>query len=219
MPLLDGTTGTAEAIGAVNTIWYEGGRLLGDNTDAYGFLTNLDRSARGWDDHRRTALVLGAGGAALAIIHALRQRGFGEIRIANRTVERAQAIARRFGEPCRAMPLTADPELYRGADLVVNTTSLTMSGAGDAGGWPGLEALGEQATVTDIVYVPLKTSLLAAAEERGLRTVDGLGMLLHQAVPGFERWFGIRPEVTDALRARIVADLEIGCVKRQGSDG
>lgn len=205
--LLDRLTETAATIGAVNTVWREGERLIGDNTDAYGFAANLDEYAPGWDRRAERAVVLGAGGAALAIVHALIGRGFGAIDIANRTPERAAMLADRFGKPCRAVALD-DPDLYRNADLLVNTTSLTMGETDGDRQWPGLEQLADDAAVTDIVYTPLKTSLLSAAERHGFRTVDGLGMLLHQAVPGFERWFGVRPAVTQVLRAKIVADLD-----------
>lgn len=196
----------AEAIGAVNTIWLEEGALVGSNTDAYGFAANLDERAPGWD-RGGTALVLGAGGASRAIVHALRTRGFGDIRIVNRTLERARELALAF-EGATAHPLDAADELARDADLVVNTTSLGMHGESTL---PiDVERLPDRALVTDIVYVPLETPLLAAARRRGLATADGLGMLLHQAVPGFERWFGKRPEVTPELRAMIVADIESG---------
>ncbi len=204
---LDRLTDTARTIGAVNTVWREGGRLIGDNTDTYGFAANLDEHAPDWDRAGGRALVLGAGGAALAIVHALIERGFAAVNIANRTPDRAQRLADRFGGPCRAVALD-DPDLYRDANLVVNTTSLTMGEQMDERPWPGLERLADGATVTDIVYTPLKTSLLNAAERQGFRTVDGLGMLLHQAVPGFERWFGVRPAVTPALREQLVADLD-----------
>ncbi|MCP1199104.1 shikimate dehydrogenase [Notoacmeibacter sp. MSK16QG-6] len=205
---LDCLTGTAEVIGAVNTVWREGDRLIGDNTDAYGFCANLNAEAPNWDRNGGRALVLGAGGAALAIVHALIERGFGQIDIANRTAERANRLAQHFGERCRAVAFTDEPSLYDGADFVANTTTLTMGEGADGRRWPGLDRLTEGATVTDIVYTPLQTSLLAAAKRHGYRTVDGLGMLLYQAVPGFERWFGVRPEVTGSLRAKLIADLE-----------
>lgn len=194
----------ADVIGAVNTVWLEDGRLHGSNTDAYGFAANLDDRAPGWY-RGETALVLGAGGAARAVLHALRERGFSDIRVVNRTVERAQELARAFGG-VTAHSLSAADELAGDADLVVNTTSLGMHGESELA--VNVERLPDNALVTDIVYVPLETPLLAAARGRGLATVDGLGMLLHQAVPGFERWFGKRPTVTPELRATIVADIE-----------
>lgn len=195
----------AEQIGAVNTLWFEDGVLWGGNTDAYGFAANLDHLAPGWAKGD-VAVVLGAGGASRAIIHALKQRGFNDIRIVNRTVARAEQLADQFGTGITAHPQTATPELLGDASLLVNTTALGMHGneglPADPATLPG------HAIVTDIVYVPLETPLLTAAKARGLKTVDGLGMLLHQAVPGFERWFGRRPEVTAELRNLIVADMD-----------
>ena len=205
---VDELTATAETIGAVNTIWRDGDCIIGDNTDAYGFLANLDQSAPGWDESRDAALVLGAGGAANAIVHALIERGFSDIRIANRTPERAEALAGHFGNPCRAVSWGNEAALYEEVTLMVNTSAITMGEGAGQRKWPGLDRLPGEATVTDIVYTPLMTSLLSEANKRGLRQVDGLGMLLHQAVPGFERWFGRRPKVTDALRNRIIADLD-----------
>lgn len=198
----------AEDIGAVNTLWFEDGRLRGGNTDAYGFAANLDDRAPGWDARASTAVVLGAGGAARAVLYALKQRGFSDIRMANRTVDRAADLARHFGPTFSAHRFEAVPELLSDAAIVINTTSLGMHG--DESSPPDLANLPDQALVTDIVYVPLETPLLAAARRRGLKTVDGLGMLLHQATPGFERWFGVQPEVTPELRDLIVADMAHG---------
>jgi shikimate dehydrogenase len=195
----------AEEIGAVNTVWLEEGIVVGTNTDAYGFAANLDDCAPGWD-RRGPALVLGAGGAARAVIFALRQRGMTDIRLVNRTVERARDLSDRFGDGVSAHSWAALPELAADAGLLVNTTSLGMAGGESAA--VEMERLPHDAIVTDIVYVPRVTPLLAAARRRGLATVDGLGMLLHQAVPGFERWFGRRPTVSAALRERVVADLD-----------
>ncbi|HWK63885.1 MAG TPA: shikimate dehydrogenase [Rhizobiaceae bacterium] len=195
----------AEAIGAVNTVWFEDGQLHGGNTDAYGFAANLDERAPGWE-RGRSAVVVGAGGAARAVIHALTERSIGDIRVANRTAGRAAELAARFGARVSAHAMGALPEICADADLLINTTSLGM--AGDMGLSADPAWLPGHAIVTDLVYVPLRTPLLAAAAARGLKTVDGLGMLLHQAVPGFERWFGRRPDVTQALRDRIVADLD-----------
>lgn len=195
----------AQAIGAVNTLWLEDGVLCGGNTDAHGFAANLDQQAPRWRQ-ARSALVLGAGGAARAIVFALKEAGLGDIRIVNRTVARAEELAGRFGAGVSAHGWEAAAELAADAGLLVNTSSLGMAGKEplpfDVSLLPG------EAVVNDIVYVPLETPLLAAARRRGLAAVDGLGMLLHQAAPGFERWFGVRPEVTPALRAEIVADLE-----------
>lgn len=195
----------AEAIGAVNTLWFEDGRLIGGNTDAYGFAANLDAVVPGWEKGD-IATVLGAGGAARAIVHALRQRGIREIRVVNRTVARAEELVRRIAGPASAHGWQALPELLADSTLLVNTTSLGMENTDEPS--IDLAPLPNNAIVTDIVYVPLTTPLLTDAARRGLRTVDGLGMLLHQAVPGFERWFGIRPEVTHSLREVVVADLE-----------
>jgi shikimate dehydrogenase len=195
----------AEEIGAVNTLWFDDGILCGGNTDAHGFAANLDEYAPGWAGNG-AAVVLGAGGAARAIIHSLKTRGVKDIRIVNRTLSRAQELAHRFGAGVSAHGMVATDELLGDASLLINTTALGMHGneglAADPARLPG------HAIVTDIVYVPLETPLLAAARQRGLKTVDGLGMLLHQAVPGFEHWFGMRPQVTPALREMIVADLE-----------
>jgi shikimate dehydrogenase len=190
----------AEAIGAVNTLWFERGRLTGSNTDAFGFAANLDSEAKGWD-RLGPAVVIGAGGAARAIVWALLQRNIDDIRIVNRTAERAEELAAAF-RPARAFAFKALPSVLEGAGLIVNASTLGM------GGQPPLEinlsAVGKQAVVCDIVYHPLETGLLAQARTRGLIAVDGLGMLLYQAVPGFERWFGVRPEVTPALRSAVL---------------
>ncbi len=199
-------TPSAQKLRAVNTLWHENGVLHGDNTDVYGFLANLDQAESGWDRHVKKAVVLGAGGAARAIVSGLQGRGITQIHIVNRTLARAQEIASDLGAHKSATPWSDLPEILRGADFLVNTTSLGMKGQ------PPLEVdisqLAPGALVTDIVYVPLKTQLLQQAEQHGYRTVDGLGMLLHQAVPGFERWFGVRPTVTDELRQLIISDLE-----------
>lgn len=195
----------AEQIGAVNTLWFEDGDLVGGNTDAEGLAANLDAFEPDWAK-ATVALVIGAGGASRAVIHALQQRGIKDIRVVNRTVARAVELADRFGDGVTAHG-TADMQSLAGdAGLVVNTTALGMDGDTQLPVSPDL--LPDHAIVTDIVYVPLETPLLAAARRRGLRTVDGLGMLLHQAVPGFEHWFGRRPEVTAELRQLIIADME-----------
>ena len=194
----------AEEIGAVNTLWFRDDALWGGNTDAYGFAANLDANGPGWDKGR-VALVLGAGGASRAIVYALKQRGFSDIRIVNRTLGRAQELADRFGKGVSAHSWAAVPELTRDADLIVNTTSLGMEGKDALE--IDLASAKPDALVTDIVYVPLETPLLHAARACGLKTVDGLGMLLHQAVPGFEHWFGKRPEVTAELRDLVLADM------------
>lgn len=204
LKLADSVDPVAEAIGAANTLWVEEGRIFATNTDETGFLANLDASAPGWDNCD-TAIVLGAGGASRAILHGLRERGLKQIHVVNRTVERARELADRFGGPISAHGLEALDELLVDAGLFVNTSSLGM----ENGDVPKLafSRMLPTAVVTDIVYVPLKTPFMQAAEGFGLKTVDGLGMLLHQAVPGFERWFGTRPEVTEELRDLVLADI------------
>ena len=195
----------ASALGAVNTIFFEDGHLVGANTDAPGFLANLDERDPSFRDRNGPAIVLGAGGAARAVIWSLIQRGFAPIHVVNRTRVRAEALAERFGETVRAAGWEDLAGLLPDAALLVNTTSLGMQG--EAPLEIDLEAAADDLLVTDIVYIPLETPLLALARARGLSTVDGLGMLLHQAAPGFERWFGRRPEVTEELRALILADM------------
>ena len=194
----------ASQIGAVNTLWFEDGTLWGGNTDSEGFAANLDARAPGWQ-RADVAVVLGAGGAARAVIHALAGRGIKDIRVLNRTLSRAAELADRFGAGVTAHPLDGARDAVRDAALVVNTTALGMHH--DAGLPMDPDLLPDDTIVTDIVYVPLETPFLAAARRRGLKTVDGLGMLLHQAAPGFERWFGRRPEVTEELRDIIIADV------------
>jgi shikimate dehydrogenase len=197
-------------IGAVNTLTTAPAagsqRLIhGTNTDYYGFLANLDQAAPGWSEHRGPAIVLGAGGAARAVATALAARAFEPIHILNRTPDKAVALAAALAGPLLGAGLDSFARLAPTAALVVNTTSVGMHGTAFAG--LPLEALPRTTLVTDLVYVPLETPLLAAARARGLTTVDGLGMLLHQAVPGFEAWFGVRPEVTPALRRAVEATL------------
>ena len=203
--LADRPDALSEELGAANTLWREEGCVHATNTDGRGFLANLDAGAPGWDTVG-SAVILGAGGASRAIIQAVRDRGVGEIHVVNRTVARAQELADRFGPRIHAHPMEALAEVSKGAGLFVNTTSLGMDGktAPDFDFSP----LGPGAVVTDIVYVPLVTSILKQAAEQGFATVDSLGMLLHQAVPGFEKWFGVRPVVDEALRRLILADME-----------
>lgn len=203
--LISNKDAAAERIGAANTIWFEDGKIKAGNTDSYGFSANLDEYAPQWRDGKH-AVVLGAGGASRAIIHALQNADFDRIDILNRTVSRAEDLAEHFGKGCTGNSLHSLSDNIDGADLLVNTTSLGMVGK-DNGTIPDLKYLKKDAVVTDIVYTPLKTPLLLAAEAKGNPIVDGLGMLLHQAVPGFERWFGIRPEVTQELRKHILALL------------
>jgi shikimate dehydrogenase len=194
----------ARAVGAANTLWYEDGKLRSTNTDIEGFINNLDACAPGWDA-AEDALVLGAGGSARAVVFGLIERGIKRVHLANRTIARARALADQFGAGVHPVAWDAIDDLLPRAGLLVNTTSLGMHGQPllelDAGRLP------PHAVVTDLVYVPLQTPLLAAAQVQRLRTADGLGMLLHQAVRGFELWFGRRPEVTPELRALVEADL------------
>lgn len=208
---VDRRTERARRLKAVNTLWIEDGLLWGDNTDVLGFMAHLDGSlgAR-WESEVGTALVLGAGGAARAVMAGLLARPLERILIANRTLRRAAKLAEEFTTPGapRLVPLAWDriEAALDDAELLVNTTSLGMAGQPVLS--LDLAAMPDRAAVADIVYVPLKTPLLAAAEARGLRTVDGLGMLLHQAAPGFARWFGVTPRVTPELRDLIVRDIE-----------
>ena len=196
----------ARAIGAANTLWFDqAGRLCASNTDAYGFITNLNEQAPNWNEARRPVMVLGAGGAARAILHGLLTEGVTRILLANRTRGRAEALAQAFGPAVEAIDWQDRNRALSGCGLLVNATSLGMTGKDPLD--IDLAALPKDAVVADIVYSPLETPLLAAARARGNRVVDGLGMLLHQAVPGFERWFGVRPEVTAALRAHVAASL------------
>ena len=196
----------AEAIGAVNTLWFEGDCLVGGNTDAYGFAANLDERLAGWQD-AESALVLGAGGAARAVVHALREAGIGRIAIVNRSEDRARDVAAAFGPSVSGHGLGEEAALIAACDLLVNTRPSEKAGSDGSGTIPDLTALSDHALVTDIVYVPIETAFLTTARARGLRSADGLGMLLHQAVPGFERWFGRRPVVGTDLRAMLERDI------------
>ena len=195
----------ARAVGAANTLWLDGGRLRSTNTDVEGFTVNLDDAVPGWAQRSGEAVVLGAGGSARAVVYGLIERGIGRINIVNRTIDRADELRRRFGAAVQPADWSALPGLLARASLLVNTTSLGMTGQPPL---PiDLGPLSAHAVVTDLVYVPLKPSLLAAAEAQGLATADGLGMLLHQAVRGFELWFGVRPQVTAELRRLVETDL------------
>jgi shikimate dehydrogenase len=196
----------AIAIGAANTLWLDAeGALHVSNTDAYGFMTNLDAEAPQWNEGLGAAMVLGAGGAARAILYGLIKATDAKILLANRTRARAEALAHVFGPRVEVIDWEKRNDALATCGLLVNTTSLGMVGQAPLD--IDLAALPQDAVVADIVYTPLLTPLLVAAAKRGNPTVDGLGMLLHQAVPGFERWFGVRPEVTPALRAHAVASL------------
>jgi shikimate dehydrogenase len=194
----------AAAVGAANTLWFEGERLRSTNTDVEGFLENLDASAPGWDRGLQSAVVLGAGGAARAVVFALLQRQVERIYVVNRTRARAETLRQRFGAPVLPAGWDELPGLLAEAGLLVNATSLGMVGQAEL----NIDLRGPATlVVADLVYVPLATGLLTAARQRGLRTADGLGMLLHQAVRGFELWFGLRPQVTAELRRLLEADL------------
>jgi shikimate dehydrogenase len=196
-------------IGAFNTLSSfatERGRAVhGTNTDHYGFLANLDAAAPGWDSGLQSAIVLGAGGAARGVASALNSRSIPAIHILNRTADKADALAKELGGQLLGGPLASFAALAPAAGMLVNTTTIGMQNSRFEN--LPLDLLPGSALVTDIVYTPLETPLLADARALGLQTVDGLGMLLHQAVPGFEAWFGVRPEVTPELRRRIEATL------------
>ena len=195
----------AQAVGAANTLWRHEGVLRSTNTDVEGFVASLDASVPDWARDAQSAVVLGAGGAARAVVFGLIERGMRCVHVVNRTPERAAALRQRFGDRVAPAGWDRRNDLLAEAGLLVNTTTLGMAGQ------PPLEIdLGRpaaQAVVADIVYAPLVTPLLAAAQARGLRTVDGLGMLLHQAVGAFARFFGVRPHVTPDLRRLVEADL------------
>ncbi len=194
----------ARAVGAANTLWYDDGKLRSTNTDVEGFLANLDAATPGWDRGLSTAVVLGAGGGARAVVFALLAREVGRVYVINRTEARAKALRKKFGARVQVAGWEETTGLLGGAGLLVNTTTLGMVGQ------PPLEfnlRCPPSLVVADLVYDPLVTGLLASARARGLRTADGLGMLLHQAVRGFQLWFGVRPEVTAELRALVEADL------------
>ena len=203
--LADDPDELVQELGAANTLWIEDGKLRATNTDGIGFVSNLDDRAHGWCQSS-TAIIYGAGGASRAIIQAVRDRGIKNIHVLNRTVSRAQELADRFGAQVHPHPLAALPELIGGTGLFVNTTSLGMNGE------PVPEfdfsQMADGGVVTDIVYVPLQTPILKQALTQGRATVDGLGMLLHQAAPGFEKWFGQRPIVDSTLRQIIIDDMD-----------
>ncbi len=200
LEIADLITDRATLIGAANTlIFRKDGKIHADNTDGVGFIQNLRQNAPGWDPKAGPAALLGAGGAARAVISALLEVGVPQIMIANRTRVRADALKTEFGKRIVVIDWVQAGNMMEDAATVVNTTSLGMIGKPPLR--VPLDGLHKGAMVTDLVYAPLKTRLLAEAEKLGCQTVDGLGMLLHQAVPAFERWFGVRPEVDSATRA------------------
>jgi len=202
---MDETDRWAQRLKAVNTIVVRDGALFGTNTDAFGFMESLRRSRPDWRADAGPVVVLGAGGAARAIVAGLQDEGAPDIRIANRTPERAQALASEFGDPIRPVGWDDRADALDGSVLLVNTSSLGMEGQPPLD--IALDALPAEAVVYDIVYVPLETPLLAAARARGNPVVDGLGMLLHQARPGFRDWFGTDPEVDEVLRDHVLGSL------------
>ena len=202
MQVADHLSDRAILIGAVNTlIFREDGTIFGDNTDGYGFMANLRQGAPMWDPKAGPALVLGAGGAARAIIVALADAGVPQILLTNRTRAKSDALKAEFGQRIKVVDWVQAGNVVEDASIIINTTSLGMTGQPELR--VPLDGLRSDTVVTDIVYAPLRTNLLQTAAAMGCVTVDGLGMLLHQGVPGFERWFGKRPEVDEALRAAV----------------
>ena len=201
--LVDEVSPQAARIGAINTIFIKNGRLTGTNTDAYGFMAALEAGAPAYDLKSGPAVVIGAGGAARAVCFALQDAGCPDIRLVNRTLARAQALAHDFGKPVSAHDWHTRNQSLSDAKLVVNCTTMGM--AGQAPLDLDLALLPSSAVVNDIVYTPLETPLLAMARARGNVAVDGLGMLLYQAQAGFEGWFGVKPEVTPELRAYVLS--------------
>ena len=204
MRIADHVSDRATVIGAANTLVFrEDGSIHADNTDGYGFMENLRNGAPDWNAQDGPAVVFGAGGAARAVLQALAEAGVPEILLTNRTRARADHLKEEFGKRINVVDWVQAGNVIENAELVVNTTSLGMQGQPELR--VPLDGLQPGAVVTDLVYAPLKTRLLQTAEEAGCTTVDGLGMLLHQAVPGFERWFGVRPEVDAETRAAALA--------------
>ena len=204
LDLADVVTDRAALIGAANTlIFRKDGKIHADNTDGYGFIQNLKQGAPNWNPVSGPAAVLGAGGAARAVIAALMETGVTEIRLSNRTRNRADILKQEFGAKVKVFDWVKAGNMIEGAATVVNTTSLGMVGKPEFR--VPLDGLDSGAVVTDLVYTPLETAFLQKARAKGCVTVDGLGMLLHQAVPAFERWFGHRPEVNDALRQAVLS--------------
>ena len=195
----------ARAVGAANTLWLDNGKLRATNTDVEGFIGALDANAPGWDRNTDTAIVLGAGGASRAVICGLIERGIKTIHVVNRTAAKAAAAKERFGSAVHPATWDDVPRLLKGAKLLINASSLGMKGQPELK--IDLSPMAKDAVVADIVYVPLKTKLLEAAQQRSFKTSDGLDMLLYQAVRGFTLWFGKKPEVTKELRDMLAADV------------
>ena len=197
---------STERLGAVNTVFLRDGQTFGTNTDGEGFINSLRSSVPNFDIANGRVMVLGAGGASLAVVNAILEQGVSEVVVANRTLEKAEQLRRRFGP--KVVPLAWDEAADQLAEcgLLVNTTSLGMHGQPEI--VLDLSRLPVDAVVTDIVYTPLRTKLLADAAARGNRAVDGLGMLLHQAVRGFSLWFGVMPQVTSELHDLVARDID-----------
>ena len=197
---------SATAVGAANTLWLENGQLACANTDTYGFMTNLAATAPAWSAYDGPVMVLGAGGSARAVVFGLLQAGRRDVRVYNRSLDRAEGLARQLGAGVSAHAWAARNAHARDAALIVNTTTLGMNGIGD----PAIDfaVARSHCVAADLVYVPLETAFLRHAKDHGLQVVGGLGMLLHQAVPGFARWFGVTPDVTDDLYRLIARDIE-----------
>lgn len=208
MALVDELDASAKKIGAVNTIYFDDrGKMIGANTDGYGFLKHLKQTTQKWAAENGPVTIIGAGGAARAVIVSLLDDGVPEIRLTNRTLERATSLASEIADSRIKVISWSDREdALSNVELIVNVTTLGMAGQ------PALELsldkLPKEATVYDIVYNPLETDLLKRARERGNETIDGLGMLLHQAVPGFKAWFGVTPEVDAGLRDHLLGALK-----------
>ncbi|MEL7049889.1 MAG: shikimate dehydrogenase, partial [Pseudomonadota bacterium] len=198
LQLADVITDRAALIGAVNTLTFRDDKIYADNTDGHGFVANFRQKAPGWDPKSGPAAVLGAGGASRAVVHSLINLGVVDIRLANRSRPRAEALRKEFGPKITLYDWVQAGNMFEGAATVVNTTSLGMTGKPEFR--VPLDGLEAGAVVGDLVYTPLETAFLRQAEATGCQIVDGLGMLLHQAVPGFERWFGLAPTVDDATR-------------------
>lgn len=201
--IADQVTDRATVIGAANTLTFlPDGKIIADNTDGYGFITNLTEGAPDWEPTSGPAVVLGAGGACRAVIASLIEAGVNDIILTNRTRDRAEQLRSDFGQKVRVVDWVKAPNVLEEGKLIVNTTSLGMTGKSKLR--IPLDGIPKEAVVTDLIYTPLQTDLLGYAQSIGCKTVDGLGMLIHQAVPGFERWFGVRPDITDQTRAMIL---------------
>jgi len=204
LAIADLVTDRAALMGAANTlIFRKDGKIHADNTDGYGFIENLRQGAPAWDPTSGPAAVIGAGGAARAVVAALLDAGVPEVCLSNRTKTRAEALRQEFGVKIQVCDWVQAGNMLEGAATVVNTSSLGMAGKPEMR--IPLDGLSSDAVVTDLVYTPLETKLLSEARKKGCTTVDGLGMLLHQAAPGFERWFGLRPDVDEAARQAVLS--------------